>query len=227
MKIKFGALVADGRGKIGGHVASKNRAGAYMRTKVTPVNPRSASQVTVRQRLGTLSIAWRGLTAAQRLQWNSAVAAFKVTDIFGDLKNPTGFNLYQRLNNNLAICSIAAISVPPLPLAVQSLASMTPTQAPGGATSIAYAATPTPALHNLVVKATAPVSPGKSFVKSEFRIIGVVAPAAASPYVATTAYAAKFGGPGLAGQKVFFEAFYVHSTTGQRGLALQASCIVA
>lgn len=226
MKIKFGALVADGRGKIGGHVASKNRAGAYMRTKVTPVNPRSASQVTVRQRLGTLSIAWRGLTAAQRLQWNSAVGAFKGTDIFGDLRNPSGFNLYQRLNNNLAIAGAAAISVPPLPVAVSALISLTPTQASGGATSIAYTATPTVAGHQLVVRATAPVSPGKSFVKSEFRIIGTVAPAAASPYVATAAYAAKFGGPGLAGQKVFFEAYYIHLTTGQRGLALQASCIV-
>ena len=30
MKMKWGALVVDGRGKIGGQVASKNRAGAYL-----------------------------------------------------------------------------------------------------------------------------------------------------------------------------------------------------
>jgi hypothetical protein len=98
---------------------------------------------------------------------------------------------------------------------------------PAGATSIVYAATPTVAGHQLIVRATAPVSPGKSFVKSELRIIGQVAPAVASPYVATAAYAAKFGGPGLAGQKVFFEAFYINLTTGQKGLPLQSSCIVA
>lgn len=227
MKIKFGSLVADGRGKIGGHVASKNRAGAYLRTKVTPVNPRSGSQIAARQRLATPAIAWRGLTAAQRAQWNAAVGAFAGTDIFGDLRKPTGFALYCRLNANLALCSIAAISVPPLPLAVQSPTSLTLTQAPAGATSLAYAPTPVPALHNMVVRMTAPVSPGKSFVKSEFRVIGVVAPAAATPYVATAAYAAKFGGPGLAGQKVFVECFYIHSTTGQKGLPLQSSCIVA
>jgi hypothetical protein len=227
MKIKWGSLVADGRGKIGGHVASKNRAGAYLRSKVTPVNPRSGSQIAARQRLATLAIAWRGITAAQRIAWNAAVGAFAGTDIFGDLRKPTGFNLYCRLNANLALAGAAAISDPPLPLAVQSLASMTPTQVHAGATSIAYTATPTIALHQLVVRATAPVSPGKSFVKSELRVIGTVAPAAASPYVATAAYAAKFGGPGLAGQKVFFEAFYIHLTTGQKGLPLQASCIVS
>ena len=227
MKIKFGAIVADGRGKIAGHVVSKNRAGSYMRTKVTPVNPRTTSQIAVRARLSTLSIAWRGLTAAQRAQWNAAVASFMSTDIFGDLRKPTGFSLYQRLNNNLAIIGVAAISVPPLPVGLTALTTITPTQAPGGATSITYAPTPVPAGHTMVVRATAPVSPGKSFVKSEFRIIGTVAAAAATPYVATTAYAAKFGGPGLAGQKVFFEAFYISITTGQRGLPIQASCIVA
>jgi hypothetical protein len=227
MKIKFGSLVADGRGKIGGHVASKNRAGAYLRSKVTPVNPRSASQITARASLATRAIAWRGLTPAQRLQWNAAVGAFAGTDIFGDLRKPTGFALYCRLNINLVLAGAALITVPPLPVAVPSLTAITPSQAPAGATSIVYAATPTVAGHQLIVRATAPVSPGKSFVKSELRIIGSVAPAAASPYVATAAYAAKFGGPGLAGQKVFFEAYYINLTTGQKGLPLQGSCIVA
>lgn len=226
MKIKFGALVVAGSGKIGGHVASKNRSGAYLRTKVTPINPRTTSQVGARTRLGTLAIAWRGLTGAQRLLWNNAVASFSKTDIFGDLRNPSGFTLFQKLNNNLVNVGIAAIDVPPLPIAVPSLISLLPTQAPAGATSIAYTATPTPAGTVLIIKATAPLSPGKSFVKSEFRQISKLAAAAASPYVATADYAAKFGGPGFAGQKVFFEAHYISIVTGQAGQPIQASCIV-
>lgn len=227
MKIKFGALVVAGSGKIGGHVAAKNRSGAYLRTKVTPVNIRSTSQVGARTRLSTISIAWRGLLAAQRLQWNNAVSSFSKTDIFGDLRNPSGFNLFQKLNNNLVNIAEAAIDVPPLPIAVPLLISLTPSQVHAGATSLTYAATPTPADTVLVIKATAPISPGKSFVKSEFRQIAQVAAAAATPYVATADYAAKFGGPGLAGQKVFFEAFYISTVTGQAGQPIQASCIVS
>ena len=137
MKMKFGAIVTDGRGKVGGHVASKNRAGSYLRSKVTPVNPRSLSQVNVRQRLSTLSIAWRGLTASQRLQWNRAVENFAKTDIFGDLRNPSGFNLFQRLNNNLLSTGSAQINVPPTPVAVPSLTSLTPTCSTGAAVSLA------------------------------------------------------------------------------------------
>ena len=76
MKLKFGAIVTDGRGKIGGHVMSKNRGGAYMRTKVTPSNPRSTAQTTVRSHLTTLSQGWRGLSATAIAAWNSAVSSF-------------------------------------------------------------------------------------------------------------------------------------------------------
>ena len=58
MKLKFGAIVTDGRGKIGGHVASKNRSGAYLRTKVTPSNPNTVAQVQVRSILASLSQSW-------------------------------------------------------------------------------------------------------------------------------------------------------------------------
>jgi hypothetical protein len=227
MKLKFGAIVADGRGKLGGHVFSKNRAGSYMRTKVTPVNPSSTKQVESRQRLSTSAIAWRGLTAGNRLQWNAAVGAFTKTDIFGDIRKPTGFNLFCALNNNLAQVGVAQIDVPPLPVAVPSLTELTPSQVHAGATSIAFAATPTIAGFQLVIKGTSPVSAGKSFVKSEFRVVSSVAPATATPYVATADYADVFGGPGLAGQKVFFEAYYISLTTGQKGLPLQASCLVS
>ena len=60
MKIKWGALMVDGRGKIGGQVASKNRAGAYMRNKVTPVNQQTSYQLTVRNRLSYYSQNWGG-----------------------------------------------------------------------------------------------------------------------------------------------------------------------
>ena len=72
-KIKFGMMMTDARGKLGGQVFSKNRSGAYVRTKVTPVNPRTAAQPLSRSILGTLSASWSGLTEVQRRSWNAAV----------------------------------------------------------------------------------------------------------------------------------------------------------
>jgi len=226
MKAKFGAIVVDGRGKIGGHVASKNRAGSYFRTKVTPVNPQSSAQVNVRGRLTTLAQAWRGLTDAQRAAWNNAVSDYAKTDIFGDLRNPSGFNLYQRLNNNLLNVGESAVSIPPVPSEVDAFTSFTFTAAAGTpALSLTFA----PAIAaGMAVKllATAPQSAGKSFVKSEYRQIDVLISSDSSPVNALAAYVAKYGSIGSAGQKIFIKMAQVNTTTGQEGAFISYSAVI-
>lgn len=225
MKAKFGAIVVGGSGKLGGHVASRNRAGAYFRTKVTPVNPQTTEQLTVRDRLAGISQAWRELTEVQRAAWNAAVTDFAKTDVFGDLKNPTGFNLYQRINNNLGNVGAIGLSTPPqlvypeangafeLAADVSSNAvTMTFTVAIGANTNVKLFATPQ-------------LSPGISFVKSEYRQIDVLDDTAASPYNAFAAYTAKFGAL-TAGKKIFMKMVRVDNTSGLEGLPIEASTII-
>jgi hypothetical protein len=226
MKIKFGSLVVDGRGKIGGHVASKNRSGAYMRTKVTPVNRRSAAQIGVRSTLAGISVAWRGLTADQIAAWNAAVSDYQKTDIFGDIKKPTGFTLYQKLNNNAIRCGGTAIDVPPLPSAVPYVSSLSAQVSTDGAVDLTFAASPVPAGQAYIVSATRPLSAGISFVKSEFRIIKILAAAASSPVTLDADYAAVFGAPSNQGSKVFFQVKIVELETGIAGTPIQISAIV-
>lgn len=227
MKIKWGALVVDGRNKIGGQVASKNRAGAYMRTKVTPVNPQSSFQLSIRNRFTTLAQAWRGLTQAQRDAWNGAVSDYARTDIFGDLKNPSGSNLYQRLNNNLVLIGEAAIATPPLPAAVGEVVAESLAAAAGAGTITVTMAGAVPADTTVKVFATAPQSAGKSFIKSEYRLIGTLAAAAVTPADIKTLYDAKFGSVGVAGRKIFVKLEAVNATTGQVGTPSEVSAIVA
>lgn len=172
MKVKFGMIVTDGSGKLGGQVMSSNRGGKYIRTKVTPSNPQTVAQQNVRAIFSSLSTAWAGLTEAQRLSWNGAVADYSTTDIFGDLKNPSGFNLFMKLNGNLATIGVAPLSVAPskdevpytlLGSAVADVSSTTFILTFAGAE---YDTTP------VFITATPPLSAGKSNVKSEFRGIG-------------------------------------------------------
>lgn len=226
MKIKFGAMVVDGRGKLGGHVASKNRAGTYFRTKVSPINPQTSRQSAVRSQLTGWAQAFRSLTPAQIAAWNSAVSNFTKTDIFGDVKTPSGINLYVALNMNLEQVGATSLSDPPLPSSVSPVDSVTLTADSSPQTfSIAFTPTPVPADTDWIIEATAGVSAGKSFVKSEFRQIAVVASAATTPQALITAYTNKFGSL-VAGQKVFVRVTPINNVTGQRGLALQAFTIV-
>lgn len=216
MKTKFGSIVVDGRGKIGGHVVSKNRSGSYIRTKVTPVNPRTSSQTLIRTSFGTFSQLFRTLTAAQVAAWNAAVDLWKTTNIFGDSVKPSGFNLFVRLNQNISIAGAGTISNPPTPVmerlsfgctAVVDVSENTFTVTIGGAASANAMA---------VFSATPPLSPSVSYVKNLIRIIDKSAADIPGPVTLHQAYIAKFGRLPIVGEKVVLEVTLIDYITGQR-----------
>jgi hypothetical protein len=180
----------------------------------------------VRARLSNISIAWKGIVDATRTLWNNAVSDWKSTDIFGDVKTPSGFNLYQKLNNNAAIVGASAITLPPTPLAVPCFATFSAVcDNSDGSVTLAF----TPAIaatEKVKLFASAAQSGGKSFVKSELRLIGVLTSADTTPFVATSLYIAKFGAVGAVGKKIFFAAEQVKLTTGQAGAKIHCSTVI-
>lgn len=224
-KAKFGMIVTDMRNKLGGHVFTKNRAGAVVRTKVTPSNPQTVDQSSVRNRFTGLSQAWRNLTQAQRDAWNAAVASYQRTDIFGDLRSPSGINLFQRLNNVLLSVAESVIDTPPLPSAVENVYAVSMTAAVAAPAMSIILNEAVPADTAVKLFATAPLSAGRSFVKSQFRLIDVIATLGATPHNALAAYVAKFGSTGEIGQKIFVKTVPVNTVTGQEGSAAIVSVI--
>ncbi len=64
MKIKFGAIIVAERGKVDGHVVSRNSSGDYFCTKATLTSPRSERQVEVRAEFASVSSGWITLITA-------------------------------------------------------------------------------------------------------------------------------------------------------------------
>lgn len=223
-KLKFGMVVTEASGKLGGHVFARNRGGAYARTKVTPVNPQTQAQSFVRATLASFSQAWRGLTQTQRDAWNAAVSDFARTDIFGDLRNPTGKNLYTLLNINLANAGQSAISVPPLPAAVEAYIAETLT-IDVSATQMDLGFSGSDASTNMLVEATEPLSPGVDFFKNRYRLIFDAGASPTSPENLWAAYVNKFGVPAV-GTKISVRVYGVNNVTGQAGPRSSVSAIV-
>jgi len=65
----LGFQYGEMRGKLGGNVFSRNKAGAYVRAKVTPVNPQTVRQQTARYRFGNMSILYQNLSSAAKDCW--------------------------------------------------------------------------------------------------------------------------------------------------------------
>ena len=225
-KILFTAIVADMRNKLNGSVFSKNRYGAYVRTKVTPVNPQSPAQQLVRNRLSTNSQAWRNLTEAERQSWINAAADFPQTDIFGNTKTLSGNALYVRLNNNLATLAELPLASAPAPVAIPTLILVSAvTSAGAGLVELTTGPGNVPALFSIVVEATPMISPGVSFVKNRYRQTLVKPPLDNALSSFGLAYIDKFG-PLVEGQKLFFRAFMVSNVTGQAGIPVSLMTLV-
>ena len=228
-KVTMGIIVSEIRGKVSGNVFSKNKGGAIVRNKVTPINRRSVNQQEQRQTLAALSASWRGLTDAQRLSWNNASPNFPQSDSLGQTIFLSGEQLYIRCNMNLILTGNAQITDAPTPASfeVLSFTSLTAT-ADDGVISLAFAPT-VPAGFELVVRATAPYSAGKSFVpNSAFRFIQSIAPAATSPQALTTNYALVHGAiTGATGQKIAIEMFLVEQASGLAGIPVRGVGVIA
>ena len=207
MKIKWGALVVDGRGKLGGHVASQNKGGSYLRTKVTPSNPQTEYQSDARQLFGSISQAWSGLSASAILAWNAAAAEWSRTNVFGDIKIPSGKALFQRLNNQAQSAGYSAVTSVPAKLdmvqGVLNFANMAV-----GAGEITLNGVYTGADARLMVFATPPVSAGTTFVKNKLRFIDSQLGSTYDETAVYSAYANRFGAPS-AGDKVYIGVKYV------------------
>ena len=221
-KIKFGQLISEASGKVAGIVFSKNKYGAYTRQKVSPINPQTTAQSRVRQFLASAAGAWKSLTEAQRLQWSSAVQEWKKTNIFGDAQVLSGFNLFCKCYKTAKDISETVLS------------NYAGSAAPAGITSVsaefdvtpdAAAITFAPAIpsgEKWLLFATAPVSLGKTFVKSEYRLIKVLASTDTSPYDAVADYKAIFGTIPLATQTAFFKLVPVLKASMKSGISLSA-----
>lgn len=178
-KIKLGALAQDVRGSLAGTTFSRNRFGSYARQKVSPVQPRTARQLTQRALFTDASQGWRALTQAERNSWGTYAANNPIVNVFGDSQTMSGINAFTRINSVLATAGLAAVTDPPTPGTPGPLAtSVTATGATG---VVAVTFTTNPVVDDkYFIFTTRGVSTGVQFVNSDYRLAGVATGVAAT-----------------------------------------------
>ena len=223
--VKYNTLVDGLRGKVGGIVASDGRHGPYLRAKVTPYNPQSTAQGIARGYITTASQAWKALTDIKRLAWEALAEQVKSTNVFGVVASLSGFNVFMKINCNRALIGQTQLTDAPtfaLPTPLTAFAFSDPAD---DVLEITFTPTPITAGNHLVVRATPGVSAGKSFVRSEFRQMKVIAPAATSPQNFLSAFNTKYGAP-VVGKRVFLEIFPILAASGLPGPTLSDNKII-
>ncbi len=224
-KFQPGLIVGDIRGAAGNMKFNKNSSGNYIQTNVSPVNTNTVPQQLVRARFGLASQSWRGLTEAQREAWIDGAPTWTNTNVFNQEIGYTGFALRTRLTRNSQEINEPEIDDFVLPASVDTFTSLSVVADTTGGTLDATFAGAIVATHKAVVRATAPLSAGVNFVKSEFRKIAVLDSTDTSPIDLAAFYIAVFGALPPVGSKVFVDFKQILIANGQNSVPLKASAI--
>jgi len=214
MLIKFGSIVTRGSGKLGGHVYSTNRGGAYIRTNQTPSNPQTPFQQSGRAVFTELTQGWSALTQNERDSWSNATSSFPVTDRFGDSRELSGKGLYISLNKERQLISLPFLDLAPSPQGI-----VVPTGLDLNLSLTISEAEIIPITQSLnyvaVIKSTGVVSAGTSFVKNRLRAFSTFEGGnTPNPLDVWDKYVARFGTPQV-GDKVYFSTYTINPA-GQR-----------
>ncbi len=113
--VKFGILISEARGAVGGVVFTANQAGPYVKLGAMPVNPRSPLQAAQRAAIATAAQAWQDLDAADRALWitYAALPAQDLSNPLGETYSISGFLWYVRIRSNLVLAGQAPRDQPP------------------------------------------------------------------------------------------------------------------
>ena len=123
-RIKTTALASEVKGKYQGTVFSSNRGGAYIRNNKTGqknTNPNSSKR---KSNLSFLAQQWKGLSAEAQNAWNEAITSYPTQNIFGDARNPTGYELFMRLNATQLNFGYPTITLPLAPRAFNDVGTV-------------------------------------------------------------------------------------------------------
>lgn len=102
-------------GSIGGTVWSRNRYGAYIRSRSVPVNPNTDRQVAIRNAVRALTIGWQNtLTQVQRDAWETYAGNVVWVNKLGQTVRLTGLNHYIRSNTQSVALGFGQIDTAPI-----------------------------------------------------------------------------------------------------------------
>jgi len=194
--IKLGALTQDVRGSLNGTTFSRNRGGAYVRTKVSPVQPHTPAQSVARASFSAIAKLWAtGLSAEQRLAWSTYASTHPYTNIFGDSIILSGIAIFQAISralNQIGVATLLPAPTLPPPLDINGITATVVTAAGVPTITVTPTHVPTPP-QGLYIFATRPLAPGQIAHSTDYRLINTQAGGAiVSPWDISDEYLARF-----------------------------------
>jgi hypothetical protein len=190
-------------GKRGLNVSQDGAFGQISRATGRVANPRTASQVAVRDNMGRVAARWRALQEIQRVAWMAAAKEAISNPRLNQSGSLSGFLLFTKINCTLAQFGQTLVDAPPDHPQFPALAAQNLVITNTAGVIALRLTCPTDPGENTIVRGAAPLSQGRETCR-DFRVLGVCpAPVPGSSDI-TGLYTARYGLPPVA-KKVYIQ----------------------
>lgn len=224
-KIKFGSVITDSRGHIGGITYAWTRFGNVARRLVTPLRRQTPATQESRSRFLTLSKRWWStLTPTERDDWRALAAANPRPNLWGDEYPLTGHQLYIGINSLLDQAGYPAVDTAPSDQVVTGLSTLTITAAAPDDLEVTFTPTPLPADHLLYIFGRANYSPGIGITPTNLKFIEATAEEETSPLDLGAEFTDELG-PIVTGRQQMILGQLLNVTNGAISVPIPAAAI--
>lgn len=126
VQVKYGAIITDMKGKIGGQTFKGNYTAPSCQNIVKPIQIFTNFNQLPKTNLAYIAGTWRALTNAQRIGFNDFAEEYPFYNCFGELYYGSGFQSYMSIN-----CNLASVGLPLHDTAVELVEDFTFTNVSG------------------------------------------------------------------------------------------------
>jgi len=226
-KLKFGSIITDSRGAIGGQQIKGTRFGPIIMPRTYVTNRHTTAQGLQRALVTNITRNWTStLTDAERQDWRDLAAANPQTDIWGSTFQLAGIDMFLRLNIRRFLAALSYFTTAPSDQVVTSPLTATLSSVAGPTLTLAWTATPAPTNHHVRIYTARQQSAGTSVATKRYRLTELSSAGAASPLNIKAPYETRFG-PLTAGKKIFAQLSFWNSINGAESPRISTFATVA
>lgn len=110
--VKFGLIVTDLKGKVGGMTFQGGNKSKVLRSNSNTKNRKSTSLSNSNNKLVQITSQWKELSDANKILWQSAASLWPFVDKYGDTYYGSGFQCYTAYNRNLLTIGSSPVASP-------------------------------------------------------------------------------------------------------------------
>jgi len=224
---KLSALFSDIRGFWNENIFSRNHYGSYIKVYAAKPDENSPSQQRFRNLFKPITLLWKNLTEAERIEWDIFADGLIKRNIFGDSYIPTSFNTFMSCNQNIRIIGPPVIRVPNSNVYIGDIHSfkIDVSDPDPNFWFMDFSGQAVSSDCVYFMYATPGVRAGINYVQSQYRYIGYIPVSTTDTYVFFPEYNVLFPAP-VSGQKLFLKIRCVNYHSGIAGPPIHNSIII-